>query len=242
MKFSIQLYTLRDMVKKPEDMYALFPKLKELGFDGVELGGTINQDEAKKLRRALDEAGLVATSAHFGLGDLKPKKLQKTLDFCKTLGMPMVGIGGADHGTPRQAAKSCAVLKAANEAAAAQGITVHYHNHESEFEPYRDGTLAIDLFMAACPLELDTHWSFCAGVDNFAFLTEHKDRICAIHIKDGVGKDTRALGEGETDLDAVVRGAKAIGMEWLVLENDTPKPDGLSDAARSMEWLKANVN
>ena len=241
MKFSIQLYTLRDMVKKPEELPSLFPKLKELGFDGVELGGEIKPGEAENIRRALDEAGLVATSAHFGLDDLKPKKLQKTIDFCKILGMPMVGIGGADHGTKRKAAKSCAVLKAAGEAAAAQGITVHYHNHESEFKPYKDGTLAIDLFLAACPLELDTHWSFCAGVDNYDFLTKHKDRICAIHIKDGVGKDTRALGEGDTDLAAVVRGAKAIGMEWLVLENDTPKPDGLSDAARSMAWLKANV-
>ena len=70
---------------------------------------------------------------------------------------------------------------------------------------------------------MDTYWSFTAQVDNYQFITENRDRICSLHIKDGAGKDTRALGEGSCDLAAVVRGAKAIGLEWLVLENDTPR-------------------
>jgi len=241
MKFSIQLYTLRDLAKAPADFLALFPKIKALGFDGVELGGDCRGVDASAARRALDAAGLAATGAHLDLNDLRPKHLQKTIDYCKRMGLSMVGIGGADHRTPRRAAKSCAILKAASDAAALQGITIYYHNHESEFKPYKKGGLPIDRFKAACMLQVDTYWSFCAGVDNYAFLTENKDRICAIHIKDGVGKDTRALGEGDCDLAAVVRGAKDIGLEWLVLENDTPRPDGLRDAERSMAWLKANV-
>ena len=238
MKMSIQLYSLRDLVGSPKDMYSLFPRLKALGFEGVELAG-IPQDPAM-FRNMLDEAGLVATGAHFGMDDLEEKNLQQTLAVCKTIGITMLGVGGAAHNNQKKLAKSCEVLKAAAEAAAPHGITVFYHNHESEFEPYKDGTFAIDSFLEACPLELDTHWSFCAGVDNYAYMIEHKDRICLIHIKDGVGKDTRALGEGETDLDAVVRAAKELGMEWLVLENDNPSPNGLSDAARSMVWLKEN--
>jgi len=242
MKFSIQLYTLRDLVKAPADFLALFPKIKALGFDGVELGGDCQGLDAAVTRRALEDAGLAATGTHMNLNDLRPKNLQKTIDYCKHMGLSMIGIGGADHRTPRRAAKSCAILKAASDAAALQGITIYYHNHESEFKPYRDGTLPIDRFKAACALQVDTYWSFCAQIDNYTFITENKDRICSLHIKDGVGKDTRALGEGNCGLAAVVRGAKAIGLEWLVLENDSPKPDGLSDAARSMAWLKANVS
>ena len=36
--------------------------------------------------------------------------------------------------------------------------------------------------------------------------------------------------------------AKDNGIEWLILENDDPVPDGISDITRSMQWLKANVN
>ena len=241
MKFSIQFYTLRGHVKSPEDILALFPKIKELGFDGVEFGKQDMKPDAAAVRRALDEAGLVATGMHMNLEDLRPGKLQKTLALCKTLGLTKVGIGGADHRTPRKTKKSCAVLKAASDEAARQGITVYYHNHESEFKPYKKGGLPVDSFLDVCMLQVDTYWSHVAGVDNYAFLTAHGDRICAVHIKDGVGKDTRALGEGDCDLAAVVRGAKDIGLEWLVLENDTPRPDGLRDAERSMAWLKANV-
>jgi len=241
MKFSIQLYTLRDVAKVPADYLALFPELRALGFDGVELGGGCCALDAAVIRRALDDAGLTATGTHVNLDDLRPKNLRKTIDYCKQIGLTMIGIGGADHRTPRGAAKSCNLLKAASEAAAPQGVTIYYHNHESEFMPYKDGTLPIDRFKAACMLQVDTYWSFCAQMDNYRFITENKDRICSLHIKDGIGKDTRALGEGDCDLAAVVRGAKAVGLEWLVLENDSPQPDGLSDAARSIAWLKANV-
>jgi len=117
MKFSIQLYTLRDMVEAPADFLALFPKIKALGFDGVELGAGCSSLDAAVLRRALDDAGLAATGAHMNLDGLRRKNLRKTIGYYKRLGLSMVGIGGADHRTPRRAAKSCNLLKAASNAA-----------------------------------------------------------------------------------------------------------------------------
>jgi len=240
MKFSIQLYTLRDLVKDGASFLALFPKLKDLGFDGVEFAG-YHGLSAEEIRAALDDAGLVATGCHMGLDDLKPKNLARTIAFCKALGMDKIGIGGARHGNPKETAQSCEVLAEAYQTALPQGITVYYHNHSGEFEPFKDGSYAIDSFLAACALQVDTYWSFCAGVDNYEFLTEHRDRVCSVHIKDGAAHRPKALGEGECDLASVVRAAKEIGLEWLVLENDDPQPDGLRDAARSMKWLKKNV-
>ena len=49
-----------------------------------------------------------------------------------------------------------------------------------------------------------------------------------------------ALGEGENDIAAVIDAAKAIGLEWIIVENDDPVPDGISDVTRSMTYLKAN--
>ncbi|MDR0530960.1 MAG: sugar phosphate isomerase/epimerase [Oscillospiraceae bacterium] len=240
MHFSIQLYTLRDMIHTGGDLLALLPQLKALGFDGVEFAGYYGL-EAPALRRALEQAGLAATGAHLAPEDLRPKRLAGTLAFSRALGLTKIGLGTAPHGSPKETAKSCALLQAAAQEARRQGITVYYHNHIQEFLPFPDGSFAIEQFMAACMLQVDTYWSFCAGADNFRFLTEHKDRICSLHIKDGIGEATKALGEGACDLAAVLRAAKAIGMEWLVLENDTPAPDGLRDAARSMAWLRANA-
>ena len=239
MKFSVQLYSLRDLVTDGDSFLALFPQLKALGFSGVEFAG-YHGLSAEVIRKALDDAGLVATGCHMGLDDLKPDKLPATIAFCKTLGMDKIGIGGAPHRTKRDTAKSCAVLKKAYDAALPQGITIYYHNHSGEFKAFRGGTLAIDMFKEACALQLDTYWSFCAGVENYAFITENKGRICALHIKDGAGKEGRALGEGDCDLATVVHAAKEIGMEWLVLEDES-RGSGIDSVARGAKWLQENA-
>ena len=239
MKFSLQLYSLRDMTPDGESFLALFPKLKALGFDGVEFAGYHGLG-AEEIRAALDAAGLIATGCHMGLDNYRPDKLRDTIEFCKTLGMDKIGLGGAPHKTPEETAETCAVLKAAYEAALPQGMTVYYHNHSGEFEPFEDGTYAIDQFKEACALQVDTYWSFAAGADNYKFITENRARICSLHIKDGVGREGRALGEGDCDLASVVRAAKEIGLEWLVLEDES-RGEGIESVARGAKWLKENA-
>ena len=72
------------------------------------------------------------------------------------------------------------------------------------------------------------------------YLKAHKDKIILVHIKDGIDHKPMALGEGENDLQKVVDGVNAIGLEWVILENDEPVPTGLEDITRSFKWLKEN--
>ncbi len=243
MRFAVQLYSLRHHIATGEDLLNILEKVKALGFEGVEFAGFYGLD-AETLKAKLDETGLKCVGAHVGLDDLRPEKLAQTLAFMKTLGSSIVGIGGADTGTETALSDVISVMKAANETAGQQGMKVYFHNHTGEFEPplfaEKPGTI-FDRLKEACFMQVDTYWSFAAGQDNYKLITENKDRIVTLHIKDGVGRTPKALGEGENDLAAVVRAAKDAGIEWLVLENDDPVPDGLSDVARSMVWLNANA-
>ena len=240
MKFAVQLYSVRDCIGDGDDMLEILGKVKELGFDGVEFAGYFGLD-AQTLKARLDQLGLVAVGTHCGLENYEGEKLAQTIEFGKTLGMKFMGVGGAKHSTPEDCEHIANVLGNATKAAASDGIVMYYHNHSEEFIPFKDGTLPIDIIRAGTKLQIDTYWSFNAGVDNYKFLTEHKDDIVHIHIKDGIDGKPKALGEGNCDLAAVVKGAKAIGLDWIVLENDDPMPDGLADIARSMKWLKANT-
>ena len=98
-----------------------------------------------------------------------------------------------------------------------------------------------DRLKAACHMQIDTYWSFHAGKDNYSLISENIDRIVHLHIKDGIDGKPMALTEGNNDLDTVVKAARDNNIEWLILENDDPVPDGLSDVARSMKWLEANA-
>lgn len=243
MKFAVQLYSLRHHINNGEDMLYILEKVKELGFDGVEFAGFFGLS-ADVLKKKLDELGLVCVGAHMGLGDMEADKIDSTLDFMTTLGAKTVGIGGADTSTETALRHVIEVMGAADKAAEKRGMAVYFHNHTHEFEKplfaTEPGTI-FDRLKAACHMQVDTYWSFHAGMENYKLITENRDRIVHLHIKDGIGDMPKALGEGNNDLAAVVKAAKDTGIEWLVLENDDPVPDGLSDVARSMTWLNANA-
>ncbi len=243
MKFAIQMYTLRHHIQSPEDMLNILGEVKKMGFDGVEFAGFADVP-ADAMKARLDELGLVCVGAHMGLGDFEPENLASTLATAKTLGAKTVGIGGADTKTEESLSHVLDVMGRAHEAAAKEGIRVYFHNHTEEFKAplfaTKPGTI-FDRLKAVCDMQVDTYWSFVAGQDNYKLITENKDRIVHLHIKDGVGDLPKALGEGNNDLPLVVRAAKDAGIEWLILENDDPVPDGLSDVARSMKWLQANA-
>ena len=243
MKLAVQLYSLRDHIKTGDDLLWILEEVKKLGFDGVEFAGFFG-NSAETLKAKLDELGLVCVGMHMGLDDFAEEKLPETLRFVKTLGAKTAGIGGADTKTEDSLSHVIDVMGKAHEIAAKEGVRVYFHNHTEEFKPplfaTKPGTI-FDRLKAACDMQVDTYWSFAAGQDNYKLITENKDRIVHLHIKDGKGRTPMALGEGENDLATVVKAAKDAGIEWLILENDDPVPTGLEDVSRSMEWLKANV-
>lgn len=244
MKLAVQLYSLRHHIENGENFIDILKKVKALGFDGVEFAG-FHGYTPEELKAALDEIGLVAVGAHMGLDDFKAENLAKTLEAGKILGAKTLGIGGADTKTETSLNEVLDIMGSADKAAADEGIKVYFHNHTQEFKEPLFNTVPGTIFerlAEACHLQVDTYWSFHAGKDNYALISEYKDRIVHLHIKDGLDGHPMALGEGNNDLATVVRAAKDNGIEWLILENDDPVPDGLSDITRSMEWLKANVN
>lgn len=240
MKLAVQLYSVRDHIKDGADMLDILGKVKVLGFEGVEFAGYFGL-AAPELRKKLDDLGLTAVGTHIGLDNYLPENLQATLDYGKKLGLLYMGVGGAPHNTAEEAENTGRVLGEAGVEARKLGMDTYYHNHTEEFTVLPDGRTPMDIIKSHTNMELDAYWSFCAGVENRSYITENKDKIVLIHIKDGKNRKPLALGEGECDLKAVVDGAKAAGVEWLVLENDDPKPCGLKDIERSMKWLKANV-
>lgn len=243
MKLAVQLYSLRHHMANGENFLDILKKVKELGFDGVEFAG-FHGYSPEELKKTLDELGLVAVGAHMGLQDFAPEKLTETLEAGKILGAKTLGIGGADTETETSLNEVIEIMGNADKKAAEMGMCVYFHNHTQEFREPLFNTVPGTIFerlAKACHMQIDTYWSFHAGKDNYALISEYKDIIPHLHIKDGIDGHPMALNEGNNDLATVVKAAKDNGIEWLILENDDPEPDGISDITRSMAWLKANV-
>lgn len=235
MKLAVQLYSLRDMINSGDDFLKILEEVKKLGFDGVEFAG-YHGLSAETIKAKLDELGLVPVGCHIGLDDFKDDKIEETVRFHKTLGVLNCGIGGAPHDTVEDCEYGAELLA---KGSAALGVPTYYHNHTEEFTPLANGKTAMEIFAEKTKLELDTYWSFCAGMDNYKYISENIDDIILLHIKDGIDGKPTALTEGNNDLDAVIRAAKDNNIEWVILENDDPVPDGLSDVTRSMKYLQS---
>lgn len=241
MKIAVQVYSCRHHIKDTKTLLKALEEIKKIGYDGVEFAGYFGAD-AKKIKKKLDEIGLECVGGHIGLDDFKKDKLVETIDFQHELGVKCIGVGGAPHSTMVECKRTGKILGDAQKYAMEKyGMKVYYHNHTEEFKPLRNKLLPIDVIGSCCSLEIDTYWSFHAGQDNYKLITDKKDNIVHLHVKDGIDGHPMALGEGNCDIPTVIKAAKEIGMEWLIVENDDPVPTGFEDIARSLKYLKSII-
>ncbi|HEV8544426.1 MAG TPA: hypothetical protein VGR78_18715, partial [Verrucomicrobiae bacterium] len=80
---ALQLYTIGGDMRK--DAAGSLAKVAQIGYKGVEFAGYPSQD-AKEVRKMLDEHGLKCCGAHVGINTLKGDNFSKTVEFAKTIG------------------------------------------------------------------------------------------------------------------------------------------------------------
>ena len=241
MDYGIQLYSLRDITEK--DLRGALKAVADIGYRKVEFAGYFGHS-AEEIRSWMDAYGLTCCSSHDGYTGIA-EHFAETVAFHKTLGNPNIIVPGFRCTTE---ADLNAFIDFANEyqpKLAAEGIRLGYHNHSHEFLPTEFGKYihAEIERRTKVEFEIDTFWAFNAGVDPVATLDRLGDRIRVIHVKDGMkgglhGGEGKPLGQGEAPVAAVY--AKAVERGFgMIVESETLKPDGITEARICFEYLKS---
>ncbi|MCI9273376.1 MAG: sugar phosphate isomerase/epimerase [Clostridiales bacterium] len=240
MKIAIQLYTLREHCNTGEELLSVLEKVKEAGYDGVEFAGVFGLD-APTLKQALHRLNLTPLAAHQSMDDLE-NRLEELLLYHRELGSRALVCAFAETGSPEELDRIERLLIRSRQQAAQYGIEVMYHNHSHEFVEQM-GIRPIDAIKRCSPLELDSYWAFHSGVDAGEYLRENASRIGLLHLKDGNSSGVPcAIGEGCNHIQSILDAAAEIGLDWVIVENDNPVPDGLSDMVRSIQNLKTRYS
>jgi sugar phosphate isomerase/epimerase len=123
------------------------------------------------------------------------------------------------------------------------GIRFGFHNHDHEFRVF-DGRPAFAWMLgAAAPrdlfAEVDVYWVAHAGLSPAQFLRDHGARVPLVHLK-----DSKELGTGPVDFEAVFAACDAIGaVEWYIVEQENFSHDPLESVrlchAKLREWGRA---
>lgn len=237
MKYGLQLYSVRDITEK--DLEGALQAVAGMGYSFVEFAGFFGHS-AEEVKSWLDQYGLTASGTHTGMDALGDDVLEETIAYHKAIGCQDIIIPGTRLETREDVDAFVDRVGYLIPRLREEGIRLHYHNHDQEFRPNRDGLIPEEEMLARTDilLEVDTYWAFAAGKDPVAFLQEHKDRIQVIHLKDGKGGDSCAsLGQGIAPVAAVRKAALDLGLA-MVVESEGLEPTGLEEVKRCIDYLK----
>jgi sugar phosphate isomerase/epimerase len=240
---AVQLWSLRDEAEK--DFEATLENVAKLGLDGVEFAGFYNYS-AVDMNTLLKRTGLKAASAHISCDELKQDVLA-VIEYNKTIGNKNIVIPYIKLENQHDLDEAVDFILKIAPVIRDNGMILHYHNHDSEFKKIK-GRYILDLLIERCSsvnlnLELDTYWCFVGGEDPENYLLRNKNKINLIHLKDGNGgHELKSIGEGKNNISGILKQSIKMKIDWLILENDYPKPSGLADLEKSMINLKNMFN
>ena len=250
-EYGLQMYSLRDITKT--DLKGALKVAADLGYKYIEFAGFFDHS-AEEVKGWLDEYGLVCCSTHTGVSLLADDKLEDTLRYHQVIGCSRLIIPGADWSTEESFNKNLALFAKAQKKAAEYGIEVGYHNHSGEFFVTPYGKVIEDEILKNTDLkvQIDTFWSFNAGLDSVAYLESIKNRVFAVHLKDGIpteaenrawstwtkGVQGKSLGDGKAPVAAVREYALKNGL-CMVVESETCQPTGIEEVGRCIRYLRS---
>ncbi len=162
-----------DMLKAASDM----------GYAGVELSGNFMETPADDMKRLLMDNHLEAVSAHVSLN-----QIEAALPYLQTIGVKMAIVPMYFFATLQDTRDLAGQLNDLGQKAKRFDIKIGYHNHTGEFYEV-DGKVLLDhLIDLTDPelvgFELDCGWAAAAGIDPADYISRHKGRILALHIKE----------------------------------------------------------
>lgn len=236
MEYGIQLYSVRDLAK--ENFEQAVAKMAELGYKRMEPAGFFGLS-AEEVNAIMKKYNVEIGSTHSSFDDLI-NNYEETVAFHKAIGNKLYIVPGYSL---KNQAKLDAFVEKANELydkLAAEGITLAFHNHHTEFLPNKDGGQPFDqlLYRTKLKFQVDIYWAYVGMKDPIALLEKIQDRLVSLHIKDGdeIGNGF-PLGMGSAPVAECVAWGKEHGLP-MVVESETQTPDGPTEAKICIEYLK----
>ena len=249
----IAAYTFRDQWKNgiPETLDII----QELGFTEYE-GGVPKGSTPAEFKQMLNDRGITIPATGTGFEDLE-KDPQAVADRVKELGASYVMCAWIPHKrgefSKTDADRAIKVFNEGGKVLKENGITLKYHVHGYEFQPYGKGTLFDYLVENTnsedVKLQMDVMWTYFGGGDPVALLKKYGNRWVSLHLKDfrkGAPQDMTGLtgpendvplGTGQLDFPGILRESNKIGIKHMFIEDESDKE--LENLPKSIAYLKS---
>jgi sugar phosphate isomerase/epimerase len=242
----LQLYTVREELRK--NFEGTLSQIAQIGYREVEIPGLPGRS-AQDVRAILRRVGLKAPSGTRRFEHLD-SDLSQVLDDSRTLGHQYIVLTEVPAQLQNQPTldgyrRLGDRLNRIAESIARAGMTLAYHNENTDFVPI-DGQLPYDALLEAMDpklikLEIDLYWMIHAGQDPLKYFARWPGRIPLVHVKDRHAPPLDAMadvGSGTIDWRRIFAQHQQAGIEHYIVERDD-SPNGLLTAATSFKYLSS---
>ena len=242
----IQLYTVRAQMRA--DMPGTLAAIAAMGYREVEFAGYFGRTPAQ-VRELLATNKLASPSTHIGFDAMKAD-WDKTFDEALAIGQKFITVPSPPNGAAATVASWQRIaddFSTAGERAKARGLTLGYHNHDTEFAVV-DGTSPLEILITRTDrrfvsFQLDVFWATRAGADPAAWITKYPARFAMLHIKDSAGAPAHTqvdVGTGTIDFARILRTDLDLShaVQHVFVEHDQPA-DPMLFAKKAYDYLSA---
>ncbi len=243
-----QLYTLREFCKTPADIASTLRRVRQIGYEAVQVSG-IGKIDPKEMAKILKDEGLICCATHVSKDRMRDET-SAVIDEHQLWGCKLTAIGGFFPKEPTTADWTT-FAREYNQIStrfAGSGLTIGYHNHSHELAHY-DGRPAMDILLEQLDpsiwVEIDTYWITHGGGDPVQWINKAKGRIPAVHLKDmGIDAERKQfmaeIGAGNLNWAAILPACRAAGVKWYIVEQDNCNGrDPFESVKQSLESLRA---
>ena len=252
MRVGAQLYSVRNKCSSAGEIKETFKKMKEYGYQSVQLSGF--GFDARATKDAADEVGI-----HIGLthssADMIINHTDELIEIHRILGADTIGLGypggytdGMKVDIKRMYGDFADAAKKINDA----GLHFAYHNHHMELIPNEEGIIPMEWLYANTDWNfiLDTGWVCVAGADPDAVIAKFASRLHYVHLKDfrnenepgeNPGKRITPVGSGALPIEKIWHDLEKAGTDIAYVEQDNAvdSPDSCLEMKKSIDYLKS---
>ena len=224
----LELYSVRNELTK--DLMGTVTAVGKMGYQGVEFYSPYfawKVDQAKEMRKLLDDLGMKCLSTHNGANAFTPEGLNHAIELNTILGSRFVVMASAGRVQGLDGWKKVGeTLESAVAKLKPAGMLPGFHNHQLEFR-LLDGKRPLEVIAANSSkdvvLQLDVGTCVEVGVDPMGWIKQNAGRIKSIHCKDwSKEKGYKALfNEGASPWAEIFKTAEKVGgVEHYLIEQE----------------------
>ncbi len=249
MRIGLQISSLKKYIQTCADTADTLRRVRELGYEDVQLQWTGPEVDSAFLAEQLRAQGLRCwgTQDYY---DVVMGRLDYEIEAAGLYGARYICVSGVPERfmSPEGLEAMAGELRATCRRLAERGLILTFHPRRQEYVRW-DGATVTERLLELVPdmqLTLDAYHTAVSHVDTVALMRRLAGRVDLVHIKDSAAAEPGApltpVGAGAIDFLPVLRACEGAGVKVVLAEQESWQCDAFCCMAQSLGYLRGALD